>query len=62
MFSLALPIALVRKIRRFARDDLLDKLVGLSLYPEYQANLLRVITLIHVALIELNGSKTSNPQ
>ena len=57
MFTLELPDPLLRKIKRFVREDLVDKLVGLSLCPEFQANLLRIITLIHVALAEARGAK-----
>jgi hypothetical protein len=48
---------MLTKIRRLARSDLLDKLVGLSLSPEYHSNLLRIITLIHVVLVEARGAK-----
>ena len=57
MFALHLPAPLLRKIKRRACEDLVDKLVGLSLCPEFQANLLRIITLIHVALAEARGAK-----
>ncbi len=57
MFVLDLPAPLLRKIKRFVREDLVDKLVGLSLCPEFQANLLRIITLIHVAVAEARGAK-----
>ena len=57
MFKFDVPEPVVRQIKHLERSDLLDKLVGLSLCPEYQANLLRIITLIHVALLEACGRK-----
>ncbi len=57
MFTFDLPAPLLRKIKRFVRKDLVDKLVGLSLCPEFQANLPRIITLVHVALAEARGTK-----
>jgi hypothetical protein len=57
MFGFNLPPKLLNQIGRYERDDLLDKLVGLGLSPEYQANAARIQTLIHVALIEARGQK-----
>ena len=50
-----LPVPVLRLLRRCERRDLLKKLVGLSLYPKYQANLSRIITLIHAALVHASG-------
>jgi len=57
MFSFDVPPRLLRHIARYAREDLLDKLVGLGISPEYQANAARIETLIHIALIEPRGRK-----
>src|SRR5580692_498485 len=55
MFSFDIPLSVVRSVQRSNRADLVDKLVGLSLCPEYQANHVRILTLIHVALVESRG-------
>ena len=47
-------------IARCERDDILDKLIGLSLSPEYQANHLRILTLIQVALVRAHGRRKPN--
>jgi hypothetical protein len=57
MFTFDVPPKLLRQIARYAREDLLDKLVGLGVSPEYQANAARIETLIHIALIAANGIK-----
>lgn len=48
---------LLRRIRRYDQYDFVRKLIGLSLLPEYQANHLRILTMIHVALVHANGSR-----
>jgi hypothetical protein len=55
MFSFDLPSHILSMISRCEHDDLIDKLVGLSLAPEYQSNHLRILTLIHVALARAKG-------
>ena len=56
MFAFDVPPKLVRRIARYAREDLLDKLVGLGVSPEYQANATRIETLIHIGLIAAHGT------
>ena len=57
MFAFDVPLKLLRQIARFSRNDLIDKLVGLGLSPEYQANAARIETLIQIALVEAHGRK-----
>ena len=52
MFKFDLPSAVMKSLRRLDRNDLIDKLVGLSLSPEYQSNHLRILTLVQVALVK----------
>jgi hypothetical protein len=55
MFEFDVPSAIMKSVRHFDRTDLVDKFVGLSLCPEYQSNHLRILTLIHVALVHASG-------
>jgi hypothetical protein len=55
MFNFDLPRRVLSLIARCEREDLVDKLVGLSLSPEYQSNHLRILTLIQVALVRAAG-------
>ena len=57
MSGFDIPGKIVKRIRTFDKKDLLDKLVGVSLSPEYQSNLNRITVLIHVALVEAAGQK-----
>jgi hypothetical protein len=57
MFTFDVPPKLLRQIARYEREDLLDKLVGLGVSPEYQANATRIETLIHIGLITAQGVK-----
>ncbi len=57
MFAFDVPLKLLRQIARFARNDLIDKLVGLGLSPEYRQTPARIETLIHIALVEAHGRK-----
>lgn len=59
MFSFDVPQKLSRLIGRLARSDLLDKLTGLTLTPEYSANVARIETLIHLALAGVGGKKVA---
>ncbi len=57
MFMLDLPEPVLKLLKRCDRHDILKKLVGLSLCPKYQANLVRIITLIHAALVHASGHR-----
>lgn len=57
MLKLSLPRRVLLAVSRCDRRDLLDKLIGLSLLPEFQANHPRILSLVHAALAEARGSK-----
>jgi hypothetical protein len=60
MFNFDLPRRVLSLIARCEREDLVDKLVGLSLSLEYQSNHLRILTLIQVALVRARGRRRAN--
>src|SRR5438105_11328 len=55
MFKFDIDEDILTTIRRCKRNDLLKKLTGISLLPEYHSNHLRVLTLIQLALIHSKG-------
>jgi len=57
MFHFDLSRRVLSFVTRCKREDLVDKLVGLSLSPEYQSNHLRILTLIQVALVHASGRR-----
>ena len=57
MLTLDVPLELFKQVARYERADLLDKLVGLGLSPEYHANAARIEILIYVALTGARGKK-----
>lgn len=56
MFDFAPPRPVLALIRRCDRTRLVDLLTGLSMDPRLQANHPRILTLIHLALVEAKGS------
>jgi hypothetical protein len=55
MFTFDIDEDILRTIRRCERGDLLKKLLGISLLPQYHSNHLRVLTLIQLALVHSKG-------
>lgn len=60
MPKLDLPPRIVSLVARCDRQDLADKLIGLSLLPEFQANYPRILTLLHLALARARGARRTS--
>lgn len=60
MFTFDLPHHVGSLLTRCEREDICDKLVGLSLMPAFQANHLRILTLLQVALVRAAGHRRAS--
>jgi hypothetical protein len=60
MFHFDIPRRVLSLVSQCEREDLVDKLVGLSLSPEYQSNHLRILTLLQVALVRATGKRRAS--